>query len=226
MTQPQGLPSHEERGSARVSTLDPRINSAPAGFNPATELPKGFLEFYLPLHREFTPRQRELVTKREQVLAEAHRGRLPDHLPASEATKGDWKIDLPDWCADQRNQMTGPADDADLVVKMLNSGAPGVMLDVEDSIVNTWPHLVTGIANKLEAVRGALTYFDRKRDRTVSIQESKTVIFNRARGLHLNQGGVIQGRSHLGIAVRCRDDRLPDRSRPVEAPSLLLHPQV
>jgi len=26
---------------------------------------------------------------------------------------------------DQRNQMTGPADDAELVVKMLNSGAPG-----------------------------------------------------------------------------------------------------
>jgi len=27
-------------------------------------------------------------------------------------------------CADQRNQMTGPADDHELVVKMLNSGAP------------------------------------------------------------------------------------------------------
>ena len=37
--------------------------------------------------------------------------------------------------------MTGPADDAELVVKMLNSGAPGVMLDLEDSNANTWEHL-------------------------------------------------------------------------------------
>ncbi len=36
--------------------------------------------------------------------------------------------------------MTGPADDAELVVKMLNSGAPGVMLDLEDSMVNDWEH--------------------------------------------------------------------------------------
>ena len=36
--------------------------------------------------------------------------------------------------------MTGPADDAELVVKMLNSGAPGVMLDLEDSMVNEWEH--------------------------------------------------------------------------------------
>ena len=48
--------------------------------------------------------------------------------------------------------MTGPADDAELVVKMLNSGAPGVMLDLEDSNANTWQHLTTGIHNVLEAV--------------------------------------------------------------------------
>ena len=30
------------------------------------------------------------------------------------------------------------------VVKMLNSGAPGVMLDLEDSMANTWDHLMLG----------------------------------------------------------------------------------
>ncbi len=167
------------------------MNSAPEGFSAATELPEGFLEFYLPLHQKFTPRQRMLASRREERLARAHRSVLPDHLPASEATTGDWKIDLPSWCADQRNQMTGPADDAELVVKMLNSGAPGVMLDLEDSMANAWPNLVRGIDNILQALKGALTYFDKKRDRIVSIQESNTVIFSRARGLHLSQAGII-----------------------------------
>ena len=54
----------------------------------------------------------------------------PNKLPASAATAEAWRIELPEWCQDQRNQMTGPADDAELVVKMLNSGAPGVMLDL------------------------------------------------------------------------------------------------
>ncbi len=175
------------------SSTDPRINSAPAGFEPTADLPGGFLEFLLPLHREFTPRQQALVAERNRVLAEAHRGRLPAHLPPSEATRGDWRIELPAWCRDQRNQMTGPADDAELVVKMLNSGAPGVMLDLEDSTANTWLNITHGIGNILEALRGTLTYFDRKRNRTVAIQESPTVIFTRPRGLHLHQAGVLAG---------------------------------
>src|SRR5580704_16076401 len=120
--------------------IDPRINCTPKGFDAQRDLPSGFFDFLLPLHREYTPRQQELVRKRAEVLAAAHRGQLPNHLPPSQATTGDWKIDLPEWCADQRNQMTGPADDEELVVKMLNSGAPGVMLDLEDSMANFWPN--------------------------------------------------------------------------------------
>jgi malate synthase len=163
------------------------INSAPESFNPKRDLPSGFLEFFLPLHARFTPRQRELVAKRKQVLDAAHAGKLPNHLPPSEATTGKWSIDLPQWCQDQRNQMTGPADDAELVVKMLNSGAPGVMLDVEDSMANFWDHLELGIRNIHAALRGELTYFDKKRNKQVAINDSPTVILTRARGLHLSQ---------------------------------------
>ena len=87
--------------------------------------------------------------------------------------------------------MTGPADDAELVVKMLNSGAPGVMLDLEDSMANTWPNLMRGVSNVLAALRGELTYEDRKRGRTVGITPSATVIWTRVRGLHLGQAGVL-----------------------------------
>jgi malate synthase len=169
------------------------MNSAPAGFDPARDLPAGFLEFLLPLHRSFTPSQRDLVEKRTASLAASHQGRLPNYLPPSPATKEPWQIELPGWCVDQRNQMTGPADDAELVVKMLNSGAPGVMLDLEDSMANTWPHLMQGVTNILAALRGELTYFDRKRDRTVGIQPSNTVISLRPRGLHMRQAKILEG---------------------------------
>jgi malate synthase len=168
------------------------LNCAPEGAA-RRELSPGFLEFLLPLHRWFTPRQQELIEKRYQVLSEAHACRRPRHPAPSAATRGDWRIELPAWCADQRNQMTGPADDAELVVKMLNSGAPGVMLDLEDSTVNDWEHQTLGVENILQALHGTLTYFDKKRNQVAGIKPSKTVIWVRPRGLHISQGGVFGG---------------------------------
>ena len=166
------------------------VNSAPPDFDAARDLPQGFPEFLAPLHAALTLRQRALLARREYALAEAHAGKLPNYLPPSVATTNPWRIELPAWCADQRNQMTGPTDDADVVVKMLNSGAPGVMLDLEDSNANTWENNSRGIKNILEALAGQLTYFDRKRNRTVGINPSATIIFTRPRGLHIHQAGV------------------------------------
>src|SRR6059036_1518839 len=167
------------------------VNSAPADFDAARDLPEGFLDFLAPLHAALTLRQRALVARRDFALAEAHAGKVPDYLPPSVATTNSWRIELPAWCADQRNQMTGPADDADLVVKMLNSGAPGVMLDLEDSTVNEWEHQRLGVENILQALRGTLTYFDKKRDKLVGIKPSPTVTWIRPRGLHIHQGGIL-----------------------------------
>jgi malate synthase len=183
----------EIRGSAELANRVVPVNRAPRGFDPKRDLPTGFLEFLRPLHEALTARQRALVKRREVALAESNAGKLPDYLPVSDATRSAWRIELPAWCADQRNQMTGPADEADLVVKMLNSGAPGVMLDLEDSTANVWEHNQRGIKNILEAIAGRLNYFDRKRDKTVEIRTSNTVIFTRPRGLHLHQAGVLVG---------------------------------
>jgi len=170
--------------------LDP-INSTPAGFRPERDLPPGFMGFFVPLHRAFTARQEELALRRVEVLQASLEGDKPRHRFPSETVRNGWRMTLPEWCRDQRNQMTGPADDAELCVKMLNSGAPGVMLDLEDSCVNEWSHHETGVANILACLRGELNFFDKKRDRTVTIQPSATVIFTRPRGLHLHQAGVI-----------------------------------
>ena len=169
------------------------VNHTPAGFDASRDLPEGFMEFFLPLHRRFTPRQQQLALRRLQVLQDSLEGHKPAHRFPSDTVRNGWRIRLPEWCQDQRNQMTGPADDGELCVKMLNSGAPGVMLDLEDSCVNEWSHHQLGIENIVACLRGKLTYFDKKRNRTVTIQPSNTVIFTRPRGLHLNQAGVIPG---------------------------------
>ncbi len=176
-----------------VIPIDPPVNHAPASLDPKEDLPRGFFDFFQALHREFAPRQQALAAQRTEVLQKAHRGELPDYLAPSEATTSRWKISLPGWCQDQRNQMTGPADDGELVVKMLNSGAPGVMLDLEDSVANAWDNILQGVRNIIKALKGTLTYQDKKRNREVAINESKTVILTRPRGLHLHQGGVIRG---------------------------------
>ncbi len=198
-----------------------QMNTAPPGFAPERDLPPGFMAFYAPLHAELTPRQEALLAARRRALAAALEGRRPDHLPPSAATTGDWRIELPSWCRDQRNQMTGPADDAELVVKMLNSGSPGVMLDLEDSMANTWPHLMAGIRNILAALDGdphlrgqEAPAHGRHPARTHRDLEPG------ARPSPWTGGGHGGRRRHLGLAVRSGDDRLPGGSRAL-APSAL-----
>jgi malate synthase len=175
----------------RQPETERNYNTPPHTFDPEQDLPAGFLEFLLPLHRELTARQQSFIERRARVLAASHDRREPAFLPSSVATTTDWRIELPAWCRDQRNQMTGPADEEELVVKMLNSGTPGVMLDLEDSMANYWPNLMRGINNILAALNHELTYFDQKRGQHVSIKKSETVIFSRVRGLHLSQAGIL-----------------------------------
>src|SRR6266478_4859104 len=167
------------------------INNAPAG-TVQRELPGGFLQFLIPLHQKFAERHRALVLARRTALEESLRGNKPTHLPPSAATRDDWRVEVPAWCADQRNQMTGPADDAELVLKKLNSIAPGVMLELEDSTINEFKHQHPVVENILQALRGSLTYHDAKRNSDVGIKPSNTVIWIRARGLHLHQGGLME----------------------------------
>ncbi|MDB5039650.1 MAG: Malate synthase [Candidatus Eremiobacteraeota bacterium] len=168
----------------------PPMSTTPAGFSAETDLPKGFVEFYQPLHAAFTTRQQAAIAARRAVLEASQQGRKPQY-PAPSAAQGDWHIDLPSWTADQRNQMTGPADDGELGVKMLNSGAPGVMIDLEDSMANAFEHTLAGIDNVLAMYYGELTYVDQKRGgNVVAIKPSSTVLWTRVRGLHLSQAGV------------------------------------
>jgi malate synthase len=178
-------------GSQGTATAHiPPMSTAPAGFSIETDLPAGFAAFYRPLHEKFAPRRQAAIEARHRVLDASQHGRKPRYLPPSEA-QSDWRIELPDWVRDQRNQMTGPADDHELGVKMLNSGAPGVMIDLEDSIANDFAHTLRGIDNVIAMYYGELTYADQKRGGAeVGIKPSNTVLWTRVRGLHLAQAGI------------------------------------
>src|SRR5581483_10836895 len=123
------------------------INSAPANIDLKRDLPSGFLDFFLPLHARFTPRQRELVAKRKRVLTESHAGKLPNHLPASEGTTGKWNITVLEWCQDQRNQVAGPGGEGETGVKELNSRAPGGLPGLGGRNANFLGHPGVGIKN-------------------------------------------------------------------------------
>src|SRR5580698_1276432 len=180
------MSSHTENAKSQY------MNYAPAELNPHKDLPKGFFDFLLPLHKQFTPWQQKLVAKRAEALQRSHGGQPPNYLPSSEATTSDWRIEVPDWCADQRNQMTGPADDGELTVKLLNSGSPAVMIDLEDSTANRWENIMLAVRNTIAAYKYDLSYHDKKRNKTVAVQRTKTVTWVRPRGLHVSQGGVIK----------------------------------
>ena len=89
--------------------------------------------------------------------------------------------------------MTGPADDHELIVKMLNSGSPAVMIDLEDSMANEFERTLRGIDNAVAAYYGELTYVDTKRGGlNVGIEPNSVVLWTRVRGLHLAQAGVVE----------------------------------
>lgn len=163
-----------------------------------SSLPAGFLDFFLPLHRKFEPRRRQLLNARAAALKSAHSGLMPGYKPESEATKGAWKIKVPDWAQDQRNQITGPADNAKLLVAMCNTDDPGCMPDGEDSITTDWAHVRAAQDNTIAAIRGTLSYTDPSTKKTARIKPSRQVMFYRPRGLHLDETHVLADETASG----------------------------
>ncbi len=143
------------------------------------------------LNRTFTPWQQQIAADRQQALANSLAGHPPDFATSVPPPLNSMlRISVPDWIRDQRNQMTGPASKAKLGVKMINSGAPGVMLDLEDSEANNWPNIRDGIKNCVAALHGQLDYWDDQGNLVSQDLDSPSIIFVRPRGLHMSQHGV------------------------------------
>jgi len=61
-------------------------NNAPADLDPSINLPQGFMDFVLPLHKKLTSRQQEFISRRAERLAASDPGSEPGSLAPSDAT--------------------------------------------------------------------------------------------------------------------------------------------
>ena len=155
------------------------------------------LDFFLPLHRAFEPRRQELLAARRASLAAAHAGTMPGYLPPSEATTGAWTLAVPAWARDQRNQITGPADNAKLLVAMTNTADPGCMPDGEDSITTDWKNVRAAHRNTIAAIAGTLSFTDAS-GKTAKVKPGPQVMLYRPRGLHLDETNALPGETVSG----------------------------
>lgn len=160
----------------------------------APPLPNELADLLLKLDQAFEPRRQKLLAARAKALADAHSGRLPGYRPDSEARKGDWRIRVPDWAKDQRNQITGPADNAKLLIGMLNSGAPGCMPDGEDSITTDWENVRAAQQNVVAAIRGTLPAVHPETGADLAVKAGRQVVYYRPRGLHMSESRAVPGR--------------------------------
>ncbi|MBI5629312.1 MAG: isocitrate lyase/phosphoenolpyruvate mutase family protein [Elusimicrobia bacterium] len=151
------------------------------------------LDFFPPLHKAFEARRQELLDSRRKALFAAHEDRLPGYLPDSPATTGSWRLALPGWAKDQRNQITGPADNAKILVAMRNSPDPGCMPDGEDSITTDWAHVRAAQENTIAAIKATLSYSDPATGKTARARPSSQVMYYRPRGLHLDEANALGG---------------------------------
>src|SRR5688572_33332536 len=92
------------------------------------------LEFISELHRQFNPRRKELLQRRDERMARFNAGEKPAFLPETQSVReGDWKVSpVPDDLQDRRVEITGPTSRR-MVINALNCGARVFMADFEDA---------------------------------------------------------------------------------------------
>ncbi|MBZ0113184.1 MAG: malate synthase [Thermoanaerobaculia bacterium] len=157
------------------------------------------------LHRKLEPIRRELLFCRTERQRHWDQGGLPAAPSDAEARAGrdsEWQIaPLPPDLLRRRVEITGPVDDAKMVLNMLSEGADGLMadaamLDFEDSMRPTWANVLRGHENLLAAVEGTLEYrrpaTTSRPAKTYRLDSSRTpTLMVRCRGLHLDEPHVL-----------------------------------
>jgi malate synthase len=142
-------------------------------------------------HREFNPRRKELLRRREQRQAELDAGKRPDFLPETEQIRaGNWTAaSIPPDLQDRRVEITGPTD-RKMIINALNSGAKVFMADFEDANAPTWRNMVEGQWNLFEAIRRTIE-FRSPEGKEYRLKERTAVLFVRPRGWHLLEKHVL-----------------------------------
>ena len=166
-------------------------------------LTDGALEFLVALHKKFNKGRLQLLEKRIRRQARFDSGIFPTFPKETEQTRtSDWKVSyIPEDLQDRRVEITGPVE-RKMVINALNSDAKTFMADFEDSNAPSWSNCIEGQKNLIDAINGTIYYYDSKREKEYSLNETTTVLLVRPRGLHLNERHLtINGEKAAGSLV-------------------------
>ena len=143
--------------------------------------------FLTKLAREFEPRRRELLQRRQARQRQIDAGVMPDFLPdTADIRKSNWKVaPIPHDLLDRRVEITGPPD-RKMIINALNSGASVFMADFEDSNSPTWMNNLEGQANLRDAVDGTISFVSPEGKRYELNRQTATLVV-RPRGWHLEE---------------------------------------
>ncbi|MFF9494478.1 malate synthase A [Streptomyces flaveolus] len=164
------------------------------------------LAFVAELHRRFTPRRDELLTRRAERRAEIARTSTLDFLPETAAIRADdsWKVaPAPPALNDRRVEITGPTD-RKMTINALNSGAKVWLADFEDASAPTWENVVLGQLNLTAAYTRTIDFTDERTGKSYALRpnEELATVVMRPRGWHLDERHLqVDGRPVPGALV-------------------------
>ena len=144
------------------------------------------IEFLIALHKRFNRARLQLLRDRQKRQTDFDNGLFPTFPQETKETRnGDWRVkQIPKDLQDRRVEITGPVE-RKMVINALNSGAKTFMADFEDSNAPSWDNCMQGQQNLLDANKGVISYYDKRKDKNYSLKEKTAVLIVRPRGLHL-----------------------------------------
>ncbi|MFI6473065.1 malate synthase A [Streptomyces sp. NPDC050516] len=148
------------------------------------------LAFVAELHRNFTARRDELLTRRQDRRAEIARTSTLDFRPETAGIRAaDWKVaPAPAALNDRRVEITGPTD-RKMTINALNSGAKVWLADFEDASAPTWENVVLGQLNLIDAYERRIDFTDAKSGKSYALKDADQLatVVMRPRGWHLEE---------------------------------------
>jgi malate synthase len=167
-----------------------------------------FNDLLAALHDRLHDRALALRAERARMVADAHAGRRPGPLPASEATTGDWKVPpVPDELRKPGIEISGPCSITSMFINALNPGpegerAEGDLDDDEDSGGHRLVDTVRAALNRVAAVNRELSFTDTERKKEYRIAPGELPFFmHRERGLHLDEPDVRVDGAPINAAI-------------------------
>ena len=149
------------------------------------------LGFVARLQRLVAPGREGILAARAGRWQRLQAGERPGFDPATEHIReGRWEVaPAPADLADRRVEITGPTE-RKMLINALNSGARVFMADFEDSNSPTWPNMVGGQANLVEAIEGTIS-FTSPEGKDYRLAEEVATLVVRPRGWHLVERHVL-----------------------------------